>query len=111
MAIAVVLSLGIALTGLALTLRGLRPPRRGDTPYCIECGYNLTGRDLRAPGARCSECGLPLDVPGTIVRGERRKRPWLAGGGCAALLVGVLSLTSLIVGAVRGVDWYQYQPT
>ncbi len=55
----------IASIPVLAACRKLLRLRKGDTPYCGKCGYNLTG--LTSP--RCPECGeLLSEVP--IVRGE-----------------------------------------
>jgi hypothetical protein len=60
-----------ALLPIVIVLRyGLWPKRRGHTPYCRQCGYNLTGR----VSDRCPECGSALGDK-AIVYGERRRRP------------------------------------
>jgi hypothetical protein len=51
--------------------------RKGDTPYCGRCGYNLTG----LTSDRCPECGGLLSEM-RVVRGElvigRSTRLWYA---------------------------------
>jgi hypothetical protein len=101
----------VALLGALLTLRGLRPPRSGDTPYCRKCGYNLTGRDRTAALARCSECGAELAGPRAVILGERHVRRGLTVAGLICLLLGLTPLTVVIVDTVRKVDWYVYKPT
>ena len=46
----------IVLSILAIWLlkTGIWPRRRGVTPHCAGCGYNLTG----LTGERCPECGV-----------------------------------------------------
>ncbi len=57
-----------------LLLRMLsRPRRRGTTPHCARCEYNLTG----LTSDRCPECGTEM-IPANIVYGEKIRRPWLA---------------------------------
>ena len=88
--------------GIALLVRGIRGRRRGDTPHCGKCEYNLTGLD----SGRCPECGADLN-PLRIVRGERHRRP-------ASIVVGGLLLALALlpaVPAVRQIKWYQYAPT
>jgi hypothetical protein len=80
---------------------GVWPRRRGETPFCRTCGYNLTG----LVSERCPECGTALG-PATIILGERRRR-WVVIGA------GSLALTAwLVVGfwAVPRVDWYALCP-
>jgi predicted RNA-binding Zn-ribbon protein involved in translation (DUF1610 family) len=64
----------VALLGLFLLWRGLRPRREGTTPYCRKCGYNLTGTDRTAADARCSECGTHVIDDSGVVFGERVRR-------------------------------------
>ena len=57
----------LLLLGLWLLKTGLWPRRRGDTPYCRKCGYNLTA----LTSERCPECGSIVARAGTV-RGELR---------------------------------------
>ena len=47
--------------------------RRGTTPRCAACDYDLSGAatDDPPPDARCPECGSLWNRPGMTVRGER----------------------------------------
>jgi hypothetical protein len=95
--LAVVLAGGILLIGVLL-----RPRRRGTTPHCARCDYNLTG----LVSDRCPECGTEM-TPASIVYGELVRRPW------AKVLVGVI-VVALLVPAVRwawSYDWYHLRPT
>ncbi len=65
--------------GLTLVWFGVRPRRRGTTPHCRRCNYNLTGLD----SDRCPECGTPL-TPKTVVIGEGRRRPVRIVAGCVS---------------------------
>jgi hypothetical protein len=101
----------LALLGLFLLWRGLRPRREGTTPYCRKCGYNLTGTDRNADDARCSECGSPVTADGAVVFGERVRRWRRVFVGLVIFLVGAAPLVPIGVGAARGVDWYRLRPT
>ncbi len=76
-----------SVTALAAYRRLLRL-RKGDTPFCGRCGYNLTG--LTSP--RCPECGSLLSkvpvVRGTLVI-ERSLRIWLVVGMLLMLVIPV----------------------
>jgi len=101
----------LALLGLFLLWRGLRPRREGTTPYCRKCGYNLTGTDRDAEGARCPECGTYVTTPDVVVFGERHVRPRRVVAGVLCLLLGLAPLTVVLVGELKQVDWYSYMPT
>ncbi|MBN1344035.1 MAG: hypothetical protein JXQ73_15225 [Phycisphaerae bacterium] len=96
----------LLLVGLALLYFGLWPRRRGETPHCGRCDYNLTGVE----SDRCPECGTPVSDQ-TIVRGDRRRRRGLVATGMilSILALGVGGLVGL--GMARRVDWYRYRPT
>jgi hypothetical protein len=94
----------VALLGLLVIRRGRFPRRRGTTPHCRGCDYDLTGIDA----ARCPECGREL-TQDSVVRGERHRRPRLTIVGIFLLLLG-LGLCTLHVVA-RSPDVYQYKPT
>lgn len=98
------------LIGVVLTFRALRPRRRGDTPFCRECGYNLTGQDLLAEATCCSECGEPVSEPGAVVRGERRVRRGWAIVGIIMLLLGVVPLGAILYGHYAQVNWFRLKP-
>ena len=101
----------LALLGLFLLYRGLRPRREGATPYCRKCAYNLTGTDRDAPDARCPECGTDVTTTDAVVFGERRVRPRRVIVGVVCLLLGLAPLTIIVVGELKQVDWYSYKPT
>jgi len=98
----VLVGLPLLLLGALLLRYGLWPKRKGDTPYCRKCGYNLTAR----VSDRCPECGTTLNDK-AIVRGERRRRPIVISLGVVVLLAW-LTCTYWI--GLR-VDWYAYWPT
>jgi hypothetical protein len=88
--------------GLLLLISGLRTRRRGQTPHCRNCEYNLTG----LTSERCPECGAEV-TPFTIVHGERHRRPLRAGVGMVLMMMA----GTLIFGAVGSFDWYSFSPT
>lgn len=92
------------LAGVVLLRAGLRRRRRGLTPHCARCDYNLTG----LVSDRCPECGTAVSES-PIVFGELHRRPGLI------VLGGLLfALTALyFIAASRGgqVDWYRHYPT
>ena len=66
--------LAALVVAVILLIRMLgRPRRRGNTPHCARCEYNLTG----LTSDRCPECGTEM-IPANIVYGERVRQPWLA---------------------------------
>ncbi len=100
-----------SLAGLLQILIALFPKRKGDTPYCRKCRYNLTGTDRAAPAARCPECGAALQKPAAIRIGERRVRRTLLLAGLMCLLVGAPLPCWTGYSALRKVRWYGYYPT
>jgi hypothetical protein len=108
--LAVILVL-LTLGGVYLALRGLFPKREGQTPYCRKCGYNLTGSDLSAQGARCPECGTDVTEPKAINVGERRVRRRRVAVGVSCMVLGAVPLGTLSIGSLMKVDWYGYKPT
>ncbi len=101
----------LALLGLFLLWRGLHPRRVGTTPYCCNCGYNLTGTDRGAEGTRCPECGADVTSTDAVVLGECIRRWGRVFAGLIILLVAVVCLVGIAIGVTLGVNWYQYEPT
>jgi len=101
----------LALLGVGLCWWGLFPRRRGETPFCRKCGYNLTGLALDALGAACPECGAPVGVPGHFVIGARKRRPVVAALGGFLLLVSGGAGGVVTSGVLRTVNWYPLKPT
>jgi hypothetical protein len=100
-------SIGLILiffaVGIWLIRKSLWPKRRGHTPYCATCGYNLTG----LVSERCPECGSDITQPQATILGIRRRRPVLGTIGIACLMLSLgIALTQL-----RNVNWYHYKPT
>lgn len=93
-------------------------PRRGDTPYCRKCQYNLTGvvgathDPAAAPAAntRCPECGTELTDRG-ILRGERDRRRWVLIVGLLGTLIGFSAIACFVTGVAAKVDVYAQLPT
>ncbi len=79
----------------------LRPGRRGDTPHCRACNYNLTGIASEC----CPECGVRLDSH-AIVYGERNRSLLKALSGCALLVLAAMGCAAL----AWHVDYYSYLP-
>jgi len=80
----------------------LRTRRRGTTPHCSRCDYNLTG----LASDRCPECGTRI-TPASIVYGDKIRRPWPK---LAAVAVAALLLIPAVQRA-RHYDWYRVKPT
>jgi len=92
----------VALVGSVLVIRILlRPRRRGSTPHCACCDYNLTG----LTSDRCPECGTEM-TPANIVYGELAGRPW------GKALAAVITLALLILAGrwAWSYDWYRVRP-
>ncbi len=98
----------VALAGLLLLVSGLRVRRRGETPRCGRCEYELTG--LASP-ERCPECGAALsgERP-ALVYGERYRRRGVALAGLALLLLCGAPLGMRIADQARRYDWYRLRP-
>lgn len=96
----------LLLAGGVLTLTALFGRRRGETPYCRKCKYNLTGID----GDRCPECGRAI-AGRNVVRGERPRRRARLAVGLACLLLAATALTGFGIATARGVDWYAHAPS
>lgn len=110
----VVVSLLATLFGLAALVVGLWPRRRGSTPFCRKCGYNLTGIDRQpaTPGEQpCPECGLDLRCDDSAVIGKRVRRLHLAVLGLLMALAGGLPIGQWGRSALQRVDWYTKLPT
>jgi len=92
----------VLVAGVILVKWGLWPRRRGTTPYCRACGYNLTG----LTSEQCPECGHAL-AGGNVVYGRRHRRAFLAVLGILCVVLSVARLTI----SIQRVDWYQLKPT
>ncbi len=119
----IVLAVAAALdaAGIYLLLTAWRR-RTGRTPFCRNCGYNLTGTIPSLPAAapaapvataggppRCPECGSGLDES-QVRYGERRiRKPRLLAG---LLLTSTTSVTLAwqLASALPNVDWYRHYP-
>ncbi len=90
-----------AVIGLAIMAAGIWPRRRGETPYCRKCGYNLTG----IASEHCPECGKTTGRRGTVF-GLRKRKP-------LRILLGFLPICPLLGVAIytaQNHDWYQHKP-
>src|SRR5689334_6770271 len=98
-----ILLLLFPMTGAVFLIRaGLRPPRRGTTPHCRRCDYNVTGITT----GRCPECGLNL-TDRDILLGQADPSVLRIAGGilCFALsAAGVLR-------SLYALEWYSLRPT
>lgn len=104
-------SSALATVCAVLLVLGLRPRRRGDTPFCRACGYNPTGLDRTAAGVRCPECGADIAADAAIVRGTRHVRRGLIATGGIGLALGLAAVGGLLYGEHKRVDWYSHLPT
>ena len=96
----------VLLAGAIVLLKiGLWPQRKGGTPYCRRCGYNLTGVGADV----CPECGALRSGRMTIY-GERQRRGWLALGGVVLLVVCVGLVYKPAHMFYHMTDFYQYKP-
>jgi len=92
----------LLMAGLLLIRIGFRSRRRGSTPRCRTCEYDLTG----LVSDRCPECGTVITTESKVY-GERYRRPVL---GLIGLLLIVLATLPLLK-PVQQINWYQYVPT
>lgn len=88
--------------GTILLRKGFRPRRKGTTPHCARCEYNLTG----LTSEKCPECGATLGI-GDVVYGEPHQKAGRVVGGIVCLLIAL----GLLLPVVRTVNWYQFRPT
>jgi hypothetical protein len=107
------LVVGVVLTGLGVwgLIAGRRGRRRGLSPHCARCNYNLHGTDRDRPDARCPECGAELRDPRAVRVGRRVARPVALLLGTFVLAIGLLIIAMLTVRAVNRVNWYQFKST
>lgn len=83
MSVKLLILLAALVVAVILFIRMLRRPRRrGTTPHCARCEYNLTG----LTSDRCPECGTEM-IPANIVYGEKIRRPWLAVTSLAVAVI------------------------
>ena len=92
----------LLVAGLVLLKTGLWPRRRGETPHCPACNYNLTG----LTSEQCPECGTAVTAS-AIVFGERHRRPLRIMAGMTLLLIAA----GLTVRLAGDVDWYSHYPS
>src|SRR5262245_1531846 len=100
----------LSLGSLVWLLLELFPRRRGNTPHCRRCRYNLTGLNATDPAARCPECGALLTRAAAVVQGERRyhlRRLSLA----AFVVVLVIPICCALIYARTTQDWRRAAPT
>ena len=105
-ALLILLAAGLTALGVGITLYALLRRRRGSTPHCRNCGYNLTG----TVSSRCSECGADLESPSATVIGQpvRRRLPIVVG--LSILLVGLVPMIFTLSAAARNINWYEFKP-
>ncbi len=85
-----------AAVGIALVYSAFRA-RDGDTIHCARCDYPFSDTP------RCPECGADLSLTNALLRGTRRRRPWLAALGVLLILSSAVLVTAplLMHGAWR----------
>ncbi len=84
---------------------GLRGKRIGDKPHCRRCGYGLTGLIAE----RCPECATAIDAS-SVVYSVRRRRPVPLAIGVVLLILSTASLSTLLYGKSRNINWYTHYP-
>jgi hypothetical protein len=95
----------VLVAGALLIVRGW-PRRRGPTPHCRKCGYNLTALTSN----RCPECGASLKEQRSIVYGERHARRLLLVVGLLLVGVGGTLLGRSGYRSLKRVRWIHYYP-
>jgi hypothetical protein len=105
------LTISLLLLGILLLVLSIRGRRVGETRYCRECAFDLTGittATSRDP-SRCPECGTDTSAPRAVVLGSRRRSPIFIS------LAIVLLLVTLGAGAWTAAsakpDWNRHKPT
>ena len=104
-----VVSLILALAGVALLVAGRRGRRVGDEPRCVACGFDLRGRPVDSHA--CPECGRDLNRPGAVVHGTRTPRRIPLLTGLALSLAALVGLGVIGHRAYSEFDWYDHKPT
>jgi hypothetical protein len=95
----------VVLVGAGMMWVGYWPRRRGQTPHCRKCNYNLLGNE----SGRCPECGTAI-TRRKVVYGERPRRRTLGTVGLVVVLAGLLGFGGMTVGVLNDVDLYHYKP-
>ena len=102
---AALLSLALVVSVVLLWI-GLRGKRRGTTPFCRRCGYNLTG----ATASVCPECGAALASKRAVVYGTKQRR-WIPAAIAPLVLVAsILAFGGKFVDVFQRLEWYRYKP-
>ena len=103
----VILGLQIALliTGLLVLRFGRWPKRKGDSPHCRKCDYNLTGLG----DGNCPECGNAFTLA-TANRGDRKRNPALIWAGSAMISIALVFASITAYRKAMTVNWYHYRP-
>ena len=97
----------LTIVGIVLLIMALFPRRKGKTPYCRRCGYDLSG----AVSDVCSECGASLFKPRSVIFGRRQRRRGRIIGAACLTLAGLVPLVVMTIGVANGIVWYHYCPT
>jgi hypothetical protein len=82
----------LGTTGTVMLALGVRGRRVGNTPYCFNCGFDLSGLAAAgtvqsSPERRCSECGVKLAYVTSIRVGRHVWRRWMVAIGVVLLAV------------------------
>jgi hypothetical protein len=94
------------LLGAAWIWIGLRGRRMGETPFCRQCGYELTG----IGSSQCPECGSILSARRAVVRGRRQPMRDSIYVGSIVAFIGACCVIAGS-GRVPRINWYQFKPT
>src|SRR5215204_7748963 len=100
--VAMIAGISLLMLGALLVKTGFWPRRRGDTPHCRGCGYELTGIN----NGTCPECGRPW-TQSTVVKGKRLRRHGLGSLGVVIL---ILPLAITLIHWISGFDHYRVWP-
>ncbi|MBI5865019.1 MAG: hypothetical protein HZB38_11030 [Planctomycetes bacterium] len=100
----------LLLAGGLLIKAAWFPRRRGETPFCQKCRYNLTGLELTSDlPPKCPECGTPLQAR-NVLRGERVRRRGLALVGVLLVTLGISGFSYWLADRIKLADWYEWAP-
>jgi hypothetical protein len=99
-----VLGTALLMLGVYLLRRGLWPRRIGSTAHCPKCDYILMGDQ-----ERCPECGTLVNYR-NVVRGEKQRRPALAGTGGILLCLAIGMLGLFTISVMGTINWNRYKP-